>query len=158
MKKVVSLLLVCLMAFSLAACDSKEVVNETPVEEVVPEVKVENDIVLKGEFLSEYAELDANDINKFIGTAIVNVRPEEFRKNDIPVVSKDSPYSDLIFTLFHVKEEYFDKYALSTSQSNTRAYTVAVIKANYGYEEDILNGFGERLTDLYNNSEACYGL
>ena len=52
-------------------------------------------------------------------------------------------------SLMHLKEEYFENYAISTSQSNTRAYTVALLKAEYGYEEQIINSIGERISDLY---------
>ena len=152
MKKIFVLGLAILMSFSLVACGDKEDVpteDNTSVEQPVPEVTVEDEIVLRGEFLPEYFELNTNDINKFLGTAIMNVRPEEYRINDIPVISSDSPNAGLIMSLMHLKEEYFENYAISTSQSNTRAYTVALLKAEYGYEEQIINSIGERISDLY---------
>jgi len=148
MKRLSAIALCFLMLFSLCACGDKDV-EEPPVEEVVPEVVVTEDLVLRGEFLSEYTEIDAPDINKFLGTAIVNVRPEEYRKNDIPIISENSPDANLYFTLMYLKPEYLDSYAFVTSESNTRAYTIAIMKAKPNCEEYLVNAINMRIADLY---------
>ncbi len=147
------------MVFSLCACGNNEdVVDEPPVSsEVVEtpennEVDLGDDIVLKGAFLSEYSDpkFDGLDISKFLGTAIVNVRPEEYRNNDIPVISMDSPNAEMVFSLLHLKPEYIANYAISASSSSTRAYTVAIMQSAPYCEEQIMASIQARVSDLYN--------
>ena len=153
MKKFSLIILSCFLIFTLCSCKNSNIEEEpisSPTIEV-PEVVVKEDLVLRGEFLSEYSEINASDINKFLGTAIVNVRPEEYRKNDIPIISEDCPKADLMFALMNLKPEYLDTYAFITSESDTRAYTIAIMKANVNCEEYIVNAINMRIETLYNN-------
>ena len=157
MKKIYLIGVFLIMLFSLCACGNETVVDEPPVssEVVVPEdteVDLGDNIVLKGAFLSEYSDpkFDGLDINKFLGTAIVKVRPEEYRQNDIPVISPDSPNADTVFSLLHLKPEYLSNYAISASSSSTRAYTVAVMQSAPYQEEYIMSAIETRVIDLYN--------
>lgn len=138
--------------FLLIGCsdrDDKDI-KETPSESV-QEIEVQEDIILKGAFLKDYKDIDAHDINKFLGTAIVNVRPEEYRENDIPIISEKSPNADLVFTLMHLKPEMLETYAISTSASNSRAYCVAIIKPHVEYSEQVMVSISERIEDLLKN-------
>lgn len=158
MKKIYLIGFVLMMLFSLCACGNNDVVNEPPVSSEVVETPEDNevdlgdDIILKGAFLSEYSDpvFDGLDISKFLGTAIVKVRPEEYRKNDIPVISPDSPNADMVFSLLHLKPEYIANYAISASSSSTRAYTVAIMQSAPYCEEQIMASIEARVSDLYN--------
>lgn len=137
--------------FLLIGCSNNSKDVDEKSSEPVQEIEVQNDIVLKGTFLEDYKDIDAQDINKFLGTAIVNVRPEEYRKNDIPVISDKSPNADLVFTLMHLKPEMLETYAISTSASNSRAYCVAIIKPYVEYSEQVMVSISERIEDLLKN-------
>ena len=152
MKKFSLFLLSFFLIIFCCSCKSSEpstVENSSDGEEVVNEIEVSETITLKGNFLSEYENIDAPDISKFLGTAIVKVRPEEYQNNDIPVISKDSKNADYIFTVMHLNPEYLDEYAISLSENSTRAYTVAVIKSKPNFEEDAVVGMSTRISDLY---------
>lgn len=150
MKKVSLMILCCVCLCILCSCN-KNIEEPTSPTVEVPEVVVKEDLILRGEFLSEYSDINASDINKFLGTAIVNVRPEEYRKNDIPIISEDCPKADLMFALMNLKPEYLETYAFITSESDTRAYTVAIMKANVNCEEYLVNAVNMRIETLYNN-------
>lgn len=157
MKKILLLILSIVFVFSLCACNSDT--EDKPIEtsngdvensEYV-EVEVSENIVLKGTFLSEYsdAKYEGLDIGKFLGTAIVNVRPEEYRKNDIPIISGDSPNADLVLNSMFLKEEYLENFAISVSLNSTRAYTVAIMEAAPYCEEYLVKGVEQRIRSLY---------
>lgn len=156
MKRVLLLVLCLSLICSLCACGSKTSVdtpNDTSAENDsnYVEIEVSEGITLKGTFLSEYSDskYDGLDIGKFLGTAIVNVRPEEYRGNDIPIISMDSPNADLILNTMFLKEEYLGNFAISTSLNSTRAYTVAVMESVSGYEEYLVSAIEQRIKSLY---------
>lgn len=159
MKKILLLLILSIvLVFSLCACNSdteEEKLIETPNEEVenpeYVEIEVSENIVLKGTFLLEYSDVkyEGLDIGKFLGTAIVNVRPEEYRKNDIPIISGDSPNADLVLNSMFLKEEYLENFAISASLNSTRAYTVAIMEAAPYCEEYLVKGVEQRIRSLY---------
>lgn len=157
MKKILLLILSIVFVFSLCACnsDTEDKPIETPNEDIenseYVEVEVSENIVLKGTFLSEYsdAKYEGLDIGKFLGTAIVNVRPEEYRKNDIPIISGDSPNADLVLNSMFLKEEYLENFAISASLNSTRAYTVAIMEAAPYCEEYLVKGVEQRIRSLY---------
>lgn len=151
MRKLLISILCGLLIFSCCACENKnsneKVENsEPPVKEV--EVSENVTLTLKGEILDEYKDIEGLDISKFLGTAIVKVRPEEYRNQDIPVITEDDTKADLVFTLMHLNPEYLEEYAISVSESNTRAYTVAIVKAKPNFEEELTVGYSQRLEDL----------
>ena len=155
MKRIYLIALSCFLILALCACSNNEkpsdIVEKPPVSEV--EVDMGNDIklTLKGDFLDEYSDpvFDGLDVNKFLGTAIVKVRPEEYQAFDIPIISEDSPDAKKVLSLMHLSTEYLDSYAISTTTNVTRAYTVAIIKPTAYSEEFILDAFDSRIYDLY---------
>ncbi len=156
MKRILLLVLSVILVCSLCACDNNsntKVEPEAPIEENpnYVEVEVADNVVLKGAFLSDYSDskYEGLDISKFLGTAIVNVRPIEYRNNDIPIISKDSPNANLILSTMFLKAEYLNNFAISTSLNSTRAYTVAIMEATQGYEEYLLSGIEQRIRSLY---------
>lgn len=149
---------------NLCACGSNsdtnnpdDIISETEIEDEdssdasVEGVDIGNNIILKGDFLNEYSDTKYNglDINKFLGTLIVKMRPTEYQIADIPVISEDSPNADMIFTLLHLNPDYLVNYALSASSSVTRAYTVAIMQSAPFCEEMIIAAIEARLFDLY---------
>lgn len=151
MRKLLISILCGLLIFSCCACENKKLDervenSEPPVKEV--EISENVTLTLKGKFLDEYADVEGLDISKFLGTAIVKVRPEEYQNQDIPVITKDDTKADLVFTLMHLNPEYLEEYAISVSENNTRAYTVAIVKAKPNFEEELTVGYSQRLEDL----------
>lgn len=150
MKRIVLIFLSVLVFFSLSACKHKEesensMGNES--EEIV-EIETRDNRVLRGKIAEVFKESKGSDVNKFLGTAILNVRPEEYRNNDIPIVDIEDKNGDLIFTLLHFNPDYFEEYAVSTSINMTRVYTVAILKIEPGYEEIFFNAIVTRLEEL----------
>lgn len=132
-------------AVTLSSCSKPvENIEPSPVESENNESKIE----LKGEYLDNYKEVNAPEVSKFLGTMIVNIRPEDYRISDIPIISTTDKDADMIFTLMHLNAGYLEEYAVSTSQSNTRAYSVAIVKAKKGYEEEVVVGLSTRIDDL----------
>lgn len=153
MKRVLIICLSLLMVFSLCACGEKEPedVVETPPVVEEPSTEPSSEYNFKGEYLKEYADEKYNDleINKFLGTAIVKIRPEEYQISDIPVISKDSPNAEQVFTLLHLDPDWLVNYAISASPSATRAYTFAVMQATPYSEELLVGAIENRMADLY---------
>lgn len=141
------LFLILFLILGLSACnknvdDKDEDKSSVGVETIQPKVE------LKGNYLEVYKNIAAPEVSKFLGTMIVNVRPEEYRIADIPIISTTDKDADMILTLMHLNPEYLDEYAVSTSQNNTRAYSVAIVKAKKGYEENVGVGLSTRIDDL----------
>lgn len=150
MKKFFSLFIAFILICSLTACGENEESlliedNETNTEEEIVE---ENTFEYIGEFLKEYENIEASDTSKFLGTVIVKVRPEEFQRTDIPIISKDSENAQTILSLAHLKEEWLDDYAISISLSNVRSYTVIIAKAKPLCEENMINAISQRAGDI----------
>lgn len=153
MKRFLISCLSVLLVFSLCACgktEPTEVVETPPVVEE-PSTDTSSEYNFKGEYLKEYADekFSSLEINKFIGTAIVKIRPEEHQIADIPIISKDSPNAEQVFTLLHLDPDYLLNYAISASANSTRAYTFAVMQSAPYCEEYIINSVEARLADLY---------
>lgn len=147
-KNIILLILSFCLCFSLIGCKD-ETVDETPtVSEPVQEIEVSEDITLKGNFLDIYDDIEGHDIEKFLATAIVNVRPEEYRNNDFPIITADDKNADLIFTLMGFKPEDTLEFAISTTNSNSRAYCVAIVKPNDVFFENVYLGMSNRIADL----------
>lgn len=153
MKRFLILCISLLFVFSLCACGQKEPVEvvDTPVGNEEPSTEPSSEYSFKGEFLKEYSDEKFNnlEINKFIGTAIVKIRPEEYQISDIPVISKDSPNAEQVFNLLHLDPDCLVNYAISASSNATRAYTFAVMQAAPYSEEMIVNSIENRMADLY---------
>lgn len=146
-KSLISLLLIVLLVLTLSSCgkpdnDNSEVTPEPSETANTPTIE------LKGEYLEEYEGVEAPEVSKFLGTMIMNVRPEEYRISDIPIISMQDKDSDMVMTLMHLNPEYLEEFAVSASQSNTRAYSVAIVKAKKGFEENIVVGLSTRIDDL----------
>lgn len=144
-KNILFLSLVLLVCCS--SCKKEIEVSPSPMPSEVVETN-EPEYVLKGDFLDIYRDMRVSEESKFLGTAIVMLRPEEYQYDDIPIIDKEQENSDLIFTLLHLDSDYLDEFALSASDSYTRAYTFAIIKPNIGYEENILLALEQRMSDL----------
>lgn len=149
----VFLILVCIMNFS--ACKKNEENNLSGEEskEPVSEILTMDERILRGNISEVFKESKGSDVNKFLGTAILNVRPEEYRTSDIPIVSEKDKNADLVFTLLHLNPSYFEEYAISVSMNMTRVYTVLIVKINPGYEPYFLNSIRSRLDDLSSVAE-----
>ena len=149
MKKIFCLLICLILGVSvLSACTDKEKNPEIKTEDTSNLESEEKGYILKGEYLDEYKNLEVSEESKFFGTAIVNVRPKEYRDFDIPVISMESENANLVMTLMHLDSSWLEEYAISVSQSSTRAYTVAVLKAKQGMEGNVASAVTERLNDL----------
>lgn len=144
MKKFLLFFIVLSLVFSLCSCKNKEEVTEIQSEEKT----ISSTITLKGSILDEYKGIEGKELEKFLATAVVNVRPKEYRKNDIPVFSKDMQNSTIMLNLMHLDESIVDSFVISASQNNTRAYTVAICKAKVGFEPQLVNAYNMRVEDL----------
>lgn len=145
MRKKILLLLSLILIFTCSSCKKEEVeVTSTP-----PPVETEEpEYVLKGDYLEEYKDIRVTEESKFLGTAIVKLRPEEYQYKDIPIISTEQENADLILTLMHLDSSYMDEFAISASDSYTRAYTFAIIKPKVGYEQTILVALDTRMTEM----------
>lgn len=151
MKKILCLvisLILCLTIFSACTNNKNTESSETNIDETSNLSSEDKGYILKGEYLEEYKNLEVSEESKFFGTAIVNIRPKEYRSFDIPIINMENPNSNLIMTLMHLDVSWLEEYAISASQSSTRAYTVAVLKAKQGMEGNVVNAVSERLNDL----------
>ena len=83
MKKFLLILLSFLLVFSLCSC-TKNIVEE---DVVTDEKTISSTVTLKGNVLDVYKDIEDYELEKFLATAVVNVRPKEFRKNDIPIIT-----------------------------------------------------------------------
>lgn len=144
MKKFLLFFIVLVLVFSMCSCKNKEEVVESPSDEKT----ISSTITLKGSILDEYKAVEGKELEKFLATAIVNVRPKEYRKNDIPVFSNSMQNATVMLNLMHLDEIIVDSYIISASQNNTRAYTVAICKAKAGYEPQLVNAYNMRIEDL----------
>lgn len=144
MKKFLLILLSILLVFSLCSC-TKNIVEE---EVVTDEKTISSTVTLKGNVLDVYKDIEGYELEKFLATAVVNVRPKEFRKNDIPIITKNMPNSNIMLNLMHIDESVVEKFVISASQNNTRAYTVAICKANPGMEQQLVTAYNKRVEDL----------
>ena len=146
MKKIV-LYIVCLVCIvcCLSACSKKE-------EVVQPTITDSEDVAtvleFKGEYLKEYKNMEVPEVRKFLGTAVVNVRPKEYRKFDLPVISNTDTDFKLALNLMHLEEEWLDDYVISVAKGNTRAYTVAFLKPKSAFVEQVVTSVEYRLDDL----------
>jgi len=149
MKKILCLVICLILGlFILSGCTDKDKNSEIKTEDTTNLESEKKGYILKGEYLEEYENLEVSEESKFFGTAIVNVRPEEYRDFDIPVISMENENANLVMTLMHLDSNWLEEYAISVSQSSTRAYTVAVLKAKQGMEGYVVNAVTERLNDL----------
>ena len=153
------LLLICFISlFVFSSCSHGGVTVDDLVEEDnKPEEYIKentgNVFEFTGEVLEDYKDLDVSDLRKFLGTAIVKVRPEEYQSRDIPVISRRCPNYDDVMTLAHFNDAWLDEYAISVSENTTRVYTAIIVKPKYGREEDMVNAINARLDDLTKISE-----
>lgn len=154
MKRFLIICLSLLLIFSLCACEQEEPIEvvESPSVTDEPEVEPSTDeYSFKGDFLKEYSDEKYNglDVNKFLGTAIVKLRPLEYQIADIPVISNESSDAERVFTLLHLDPDYLVNYAISASSNSTRAYTFAIMQAAPYCEELIVSAIETRVVDLY---------
>ena len=154
MKKIVLSLLSFSLILSLCACQTVDDKSKEPEKPTETEIEIpysEDKVIIKGDFLDEYSDpmYDGLDINKFLGTAIMNVRPEEMRVSNIPIISKNSPRAEVVFNLVHLSPEDLENYAIAASEDVTRAYTVAIVKAKPFCEEKIMSGLQLRIDEVY---------
>lgn len=148
MKKSVLCLVLCLLVcFVLSACKYEE--GEVNTSNITENNETSVDVIdFKGDYLDEYKNTEVEEVRKFFGTAIVNVRPKEYRKFDIPIISETDEGANLVSNLLHLELEWLEEYAMSVSQSNTRAYTVAIVKPKVEYIENVISAVSLRLNDL----------
>lgn len=147
MKKVLlSIICIVCIVSCLSACSKKEEVVEVP--NTVENEDIANVLEFKGEYLKEYKNMEVPEVRKFLGTAVVNVRPKEYRKFDLPVISNTDTDFKLVMNLMHLEEEWLDDFVISITKGNTRAYTVAFLKPKSNYVEQVVTSVKYRLEDL----------
>ena len=144
MKKFLLIILSAMLVLVCCSCSKK--VEE--VEVVTDEKTISSTVTLKGKILDTYKDIEGFELEKFLATAVVNVRPKEYRKNDIPVITKDMQNSNIMLNLMHIDDTIVEKFVISGSQNNTRAYTVAICKAHPGMEQQLVNSYNQRIVDL----------
>lgn len=147
-KNIVLFILSFCFCFLLVGCQQNENEKIEEVTDSIQEVEVSEDLTLKGNFLSVYDDIEGHEIEKFLATAIVNVRPEEYRNNDFPIITEDDKNADLIFTLMGFRPEDTMEFAISTTNSNSRAYCVAIVEPKEMLFENVYMGIANRITDI----------
>lgn len=142
--------LVCLFIFILfmSSCTKKDNIIDNIDINNNENLEIQDMIDFKGEYLEVYKNKKVPEVRKFLGTAIVNVRPEEYRDFDIPIISEEDIDARLILNLVHLESYWLEDYAISASQSNTRAYTVYIVKPKEEYVEQVVSAVEYRLSDL----------
>lgn len=144
--------LLLFLSFLLVSCASNDVVEDDLIEtepNIVEEIKIEDPFEdIKEDYLDEYSDISASNLSKFLGTAIVKVRPVEYQELDIPIIDTSCSNSAIIFKLLHLNPDWFESYAISASLHNTRSYTVIIGKPSGLNHENVVDAIQKRKRDL----------